>query len=205
VCLAELHEAPDPKNQLHSNFFSQTHPTPAAPPRICSKKRWTGPNSMVFVEYLKRCSTRSKFHVVGGNYPPLPLVTQKRCVLLFFFPCRPHLPSSCCAARTSLPHAARAPLLPCEVAPDRSAAWPRRPCRRSDLPSPCCDTRTSPPRVVTLTPPLPAPPEHTPARQQGHAPARWRGRVPADPVVRLPDRHGRLFHLRSGTQIELHR
>jgi hypothetical protein len=66
------------KNNSTPNFLSQTHPTPPAPPWICSRKKVDQtPNSMVFMEYLKRYSTKSKFPGVRQNYPPLPLFSEK--------------------------------------------------------------------------------------------------------------------------------
>jgi hypothetical protein len=41
------------------------------------KKGGARPNSMVFVEYLKGCSTKSKFYGVEVNYPPLPSISGK--------------------------------------------------------------------------------------------------------------------------------
>jgi hypothetical protein len=62
ACLVELHAAPDPRNSSTPNFLRQTHPTPAAPPWICSRKKVEQtPNSMVFMECLKRYSTKSNF------------------------------------------------------------------------------------------------------------------------------------------------
>jgi hypothetical protein len=40
------------------------------------KKGGACPNSMVFMKYLRRYSTKSKFRGVGVNYPPLPLVKK---------------------------------------------------------------------------------------------------------------------------------
>jgi hypothetical protein len=50
------------------------------------------------MEWLRRYSTRSKFRGVGVNYPPLPLVTQKRFVLIFLI-----LPGAACAPIPELP------------------------------------------------------------------------------------------------------
>jgi hypothetical protein len=41
------------------------------------KNGGASPNSMVFMEYLKRYSTKSKFLAVGENYPPMPLLSGK--------------------------------------------------------------------------------------------------------------------------------
>jgi hypothetical protein len=44
---------------------------------LLQKISGAGPNSMVFVEYLKGCSTKSKFAGVEVNYPPVPPVRRK--------------------------------------------------------------------------------------------------------------------------------
>jgi hypothetical protein len=80
---------------------------------------------MVFVEYLRGAPPDPSFMELGEITHHCHWL-KKWFVLLFFFSCHPHLPSPCCAARTSLPCAARAPLLP----------------------SPCCDARTTPPSAA---------------------------------------------------------
>jgi hypothetical protein len=72
ACLAELHATPGKKNQLHSKNFSAKHNRLHQLHRgSAQKKGGAGPNSMVFVEYLRGCSTNSKFCGVEVNYPPL--------------------------------------------------------------------------------------------------------------------------------------
>jgi hypothetical protein len=68
------------KNSSTPNFLSQTHPTPAAPPWICSRKKVKHTPSMGFIEYLKRYSTKSKFPGVVRNYPPLSMIFLLRVI-----------------------------------------------------------------------------------------------------------------------------
>jgi hypothetical protein len=76
ACLAELHAAPDPKKQLRSkNCQPNTTNSSSSTVDLLQKNGGASPNSMFFVEYLRRYSTKSKFRGVGVNYPPLPLVT----------------------------------------------------------------------------------------------------------------------------------
>jgi hypothetical protein len=50
---------------------------------LLQKNGGTAPNSMIFMDCLRRYSTKSKFRGVEVNYPPLPLVTQKKRFILF--------------------------------------------------------------------------------------------------------------------------
>jgi hypothetical protein len=66
ACLGEFHAAPDQKNSSTPNFLRQTHPTSAAPPWICSRKKVEQtPNSMVFMECLKRYPPNPNFVELG--------------------------------------------------------------------------------------------------------------------------------------------
>jgi hypothetical protein len=44
---------------------------------LLQKNGGASPNSMIFVKYLRRYSTKSKFHGVDENYPPLLLISEK--------------------------------------------------------------------------------------------------------------------------------
>jgi hypothetical protein len=106
---------------------------------------------MVFMECLKRYSTKSKFPGVGRNYPPLPLITQKNGS--FFFSSLSPRPAP------PLPRAARAHLLPGEVVPDRPAAsipFPRRvrPPPAPPLPRRARPSRARPPSLTSRWCPL---------------------------------------------------
>jgi hypothetical protein len=66
ACLGELQIAPDQKNNSTPTFSCQTHPAPAAPPRICSKKKVEpGLKSMDLVEYLLRHFTKQNLVELG--------------------------------------------------------------------------------------------------------------------------------------------
>jgi hypothetical protein len=66
ACLGELQTAPDPKNNSTPTFSCQTHPAPAVPLRICSKKKVEpGLKSMDLVEYLLRHSTKQNLVELG--------------------------------------------------------------------------------------------------------------------------------------------
>jgi hypothetical protein len=66
ACLGELHAAPDPKNQLHSKFSPPNTPNSSSSTvDLLHKKVEQTPNSMAFMECLKRYSTKSKFPEVG--------------------------------------------------------------------------------------------------------------------------------------------
>jgi hypothetical protein len=76
--LGELHAAPDSKNQLRSKKSQpNTTNSNSSTVDLLQKNGGAAPDSMVFMEYLRRYSTKSKFRGVGVNYPPLPLVTKK--------------------------------------------------------------------------------------------------------------------------------
>jgi hypothetical protein len=129
------------------------------------KNGGAGPNSMVFMEYLRRYLTKSKFCGVGVNYPPLPLVTKKRFVLIIsllpdaaYAPSpRPELP--CCSGRRALP------VWP--VAPCRSGGGGSAPaCRRGGRKPACV---RSPPRLASPATAVTTPPEIIPYYRLNHS------------------------------------
>jgi hypothetical protein len=69
------------ENSTPLQIFSAKHTHTAD---LLQKKGGVDPSSMVFVEYLRGCSTNSKSYGVGRNYPPLPLVSGKNGSVLFF-------------------------------------------------------------------------------------------------------------------------
>jgi hypothetical protein len=202
VCLAELHEAPDPKNQLHSNFFSQTHPTPAAPPRICSKKRWSRPQLHGFRGVPQGVLHQIQVSCSWGKLPTITTSYTKKVRSSFFLSlppaspllvlCRPHL-SSPCRPRASSPLRGRARPVGGVATP---AVPPLRPpipvLRHPHLPSPCCDAHTSPPRATGAHASPTARPRARPvarpcARRSGGKATRspW---PPLPPPIRHPNR-----------------
>jgi hypothetical protein len=66
------------KNQLPFKFFQANIPSSSnSTMDLLQKNGGADPRSTDFVEYLKRYSTKSKFHGVRVNYPPLPPVSGK--------------------------------------------------------------------------------------------------------------------------------
>jgi hypothetical protein len=68
--LSQFHVAPDPKNQLNFKFFQPNTSSSRTSIRICSKKRWSGPNSMIFVEYLRGAPPTPTLVELGASWPP---------------------------------------------------------------------------------------------------------------------------------------
>jgi hypothetical protein len=82
ACLGELHAAPDPKKQLHSKFSLPNTPNSSSSTvDLLHEKRWSRPPTPWFSWSASRGTLRRyvlySLVELGGNYPPLPLVTQK--------------------------------------------------------------------------------------------------------------------------------
>jgi hypothetical protein len=75
------------------------------------KKVGAGTKYMDLVEYLKICSTNSKFDGVGRNYPPVPLLNEKNGSFFSFISLRRAATPSCGLRRPSS-LSAPAPKLP---------------------------------------------------------------------------------------------
>jgi hypothetical protein len=105
---------------------------------------------MVFMECLKRYSTRSKFPGVGRNYPPLPPIKKNGSLFFPLFPCGPHLLFPVPLARIS------SPTRSCPT--DRRRASPSRAARgrRRHLPLPrrARPSRARPPSLTSRWCPL---------------------------------------------------
>jgi hypothetical protein len=129
VCLAQLQTTPNPKNQLHSKFFRpNTNSSSSSTADLLQEKAGARPQIHGFGGVPLEALHKTKFGGVGGNYPPLPVISGKK----WFASILPrHI---CCEARDSPVPLPRAPGRPCaalhagEAAPARPAARLRPSC-----------------------------------------------------------------------------
>jgi hypothetical protein len=150
--LAEIHTAPNPKNQLRSKNCQPNITRSTVD--LLQKIGGAGPNSMVFVEYLRRYSTKSKFRGVRVNYPPLPLVSGKTVHSILFSLCTA-LASACGRACPTFGELPAPPLV-----------IPRPPGRWRPLAPPCLRRSRTSLHHTDLPPPSDA---DRPRRQRGRA------------------------------------
>jgi hypothetical protein len=84
ACFAQLQTAPDPKNKFHSKFFLPNTPNSSSSTADpLQEKGGARPQIHGFGGVPLEALHKTKFGGVGGNYPPLPLISGKNGSLLF--------------------------------------------------------------------------------------------------------------------------